>query len=239
MFVVWRKACTFNRCSKVSTWILGIASRRRLKTLERVDDRTGAVDIDELAGPAECGPEGQFIHQDLRRRLRDAIDALPAEQRRVVMLTYFDGRTYAEIAEIVGCPVNTVKTRMFHARRRLRGDRLPTGRRRHERRRAVPMNGQSAAFRPATHKVVDVLLPWFVNGTLDDEERALVEQHLGQCERCRREVEWLQELHAACAGVSAAVPSSASSDSCGERLPASPGRIASPLASASSHGRAP
>jgi RNA polymerase sigma-70 factor (ECF subfamily) len=115
MFVVWRKARTFNRCSKVSTWILGIASRRRLKTIERVDDRTGAVDVDELAGPADWGPEGQFIRQDLRRRLRDAIDALPAEQRRVVMLTYFDGRTYAEIAEIVGCPVNTVKTRMFRA----------------------------------------------------------------------------------------------------------------------------
>ena len=120
MFVVWRKARTFNRRSKVSTWILGIASRRRLKTLGRVDDRTDAVDIDELAGPAECGPEGQFIRQDLRRRLRDAIGALPVDQRRVVMLTYFDGRTYAEIAAIVGCPVSTVKTRMFHARRRLR-----------------------------------------------------------------------------------------------------------------------
>jgi RNA polymerase sigma factor (sigma-70 family) len=120
MFVVWRKARTFNGCSKVSTWILGIASRRRLKTLQRVDDRIGNVDIDELAAPVECGPEGQFIRQDLQRRLRDAIDALPAEQRRVVMLTYFDGCTYAEIAAIVGCPVNTVKTRMFHARRRLR-----------------------------------------------------------------------------------------------------------------------
>jgi RNA polymerase sigma factor (sigma-70 family) len=120
MFVVWRKARTFNRCSRVSTWILGIASRRRLKTLERVDDRTGGVDINELAGPAECEPEAQFIRQDLRRRLRVAIDALPAEQRRVVMLTCFDGCTYAEIAAIVGCPVNTVKTRMFHARRRLR-----------------------------------------------------------------------------------------------------------------------
>jgi anti-sigma factor RsiW len=50
----------------------------------------------------------------------------------------------------------------------------------------------------ATHKVVDVLLPWFVNGTLESEERALVERHLERCNRCRREVEWLQELQAAC-----------------------------------------
>jgi anti-sigma-K factor RskA len=68
------------------------------------------------------------------------------------------------------------------------------------------VNGQVLHFDAATHKVADVLLPWFVNGTLEDEERALVEQHLSQCERCRREVEWLQELHAACAGVSTAVP---------------------------------
>jgi anti-sigma factor RsiW len=50
----------------------------------------------------------------------------------------------------------------------------------------------------STHRVVDVLLPWFVNGTLESEERALVERHLDQCKRCRREVDWLRELHAAC-----------------------------------------
>jgi anti-sigma-K factor RskA len=55
----------------------------------------------------------------------------------------------------------------------------------------------------ATHKVVDVLLPWFVNGTLESEERALVERHLVDCKRCRREVEWLRELHEACAVVAA------------------------------------
>jgi anti-sigma factor RsiW len=55
----------------------------------------------------------------------------------------------------------------------------------------------------ATHRVVDVLLPWFVNGTLESEERALVERHLEHCERCRREVEWLRELHAACDVVAA------------------------------------
>ena len=55
----------------------------------------------------------------------------------------------------------------------------------------------------ATHKVVDVLLPWFVNGTLESEERALVERHLDHCKRCRREVEWLRELHAACGVVAA------------------------------------
>lgn len=120
MLVVWRKAATFNRRSKVSTWILGIASRRRLKALRPAENGTGAVDIDEMASPTESGPEGQFMRQDLRRRLSDALDALSEEQRQVVMLAHFEGRSYPEIAEILGCPVNTVKTRMFHARRRLK-----------------------------------------------------------------------------------------------------------------------
>ena len=49
MLVVWRKARTFNRRSKVSTWILGIASRRRLKALRTGEDCPGAVDVDEMA----------------------------------------------------------------------------------------------------------------------------------------------------------------------------------------------
>jgi anti-sigma factor RsiW len=59
-------------------------------------------------------------------------------------------------------------------------------------------------FEASTHKVVDVLLPWLVNGTLDGEERELVERHLARCERCRREVEWLRELQAACVAAPAA-----------------------------------
>ena len=61
------------------------------------------------------------------------------------------------------------------------------------------IGGQVLRLDSATHRVVDVLLPWFVNGTLESEERALVERHLDHCKRCRQEVEWLRELHAACA----------------------------------------
>jgi hypothetical protein len=57
---------------------------------------------------------------------------------------------------------------------------------------------------PATHRVVDALLPWFVNGTLSREELAFVQGHLAECEHCRREIDWLRELHAACAAAAAA-----------------------------------
>jgi len=120
MLVVWHKAGTYNRCSRVSTWILGIATRRRLKALRPVEEGAGHVDVDEMASPGDSGPEAQFMRKDLRRQLSDALDALSEEQRQVVMLAHFEGRSYPEIAAILGCPVNTVKTRMFHARRRLK-----------------------------------------------------------------------------------------------------------------------
>jgi anti-sigma factor RsiW len=60
------------------------------------------------------------------------------------------------------------------------------------------MTGQVLQLDPAAHKVADVLLPWFVNGTLDADELAFVQRHLDRCGSCQREVEWLQELHAAC-----------------------------------------
>ena len=119
MLVVWNRSETFNGTSKVCTWIFAIAYRKALKALQRRDD---AVDDDQLdqrpAGSA--GPEQQLSDRELAHRLGRALGGLSEEQRAVVELTYFHGMGYREIAQIVECPVDTVKTRMFHARRRLR-----------------------------------------------------------------------------------------------------------------------
>ena len=119
MMIVWRKAATFNQRSKVSTWIIGIALRRSLKAIERFDEPID-FDPDAITTSAESGPEEQLLRQEASVRLGDALQSLSAEHRAVVELTYFEGCTYREIAAIVGCPVDTVKTRMFHARRRLK-----------------------------------------------------------------------------------------------------------------------
>ena len=66
------------------------------------------------------GPEQQFGRLQLRELLAQAMGSLSAEHRAVVDLTYFHGIGYREIAEIVDCPADTVKTRMFYARRRLK-----------------------------------------------------------------------------------------------------------------------
>lgn len=121
MFVVWNAAARFSGESKVSTWIFAIAYRTALKALRRVDATFGADDAGlEAMESAEPGPEEQFARRELRAALLHALDGLSPAHRAVVDLTYFHGMGYRDIAAVVDCPVDTVKTRMFHARRRLR-----------------------------------------------------------------------------------------------------------------------
>jgi RNA polymerase sigma-70 factor (ECF subfamily) len=118
MLVVWRKAATYSGDSKVSTWIFAIAYRRGLKLLKRFDEPVS--DEMDLSSPGEDATESGVMQLELRAVLGAAMAQVSAEQRAVIELTYYQGCAYREIAEIMGCPVDTVKTRMFHARRRLR-----------------------------------------------------------------------------------------------------------------------
>ena len=68
------------------------------------------------------------------------------------------------------------------------------------------MTGRVLPFDPAAHKVADVLLPWYANGTLEGDELAFVSQHVASCSRCQREVEWLREFRAACVAAESADP---------------------------------
>ena len=119
MLVVWRKASTYNLQSRVSTWIFGIALRRALKALKRVDEPLEFV-AEESPDQGVAGPEGMMVRQETQASIVRALNALSPDHRAVIELTYFEGYSCAEIAEIMRCPVSTVKTRMFHARRRLR-----------------------------------------------------------------------------------------------------------------------
>jgi len=118
MMVVWRKAYTFNHSSKVSTWIFAIAYRQSLKTLKRLgrlEDET--YEQTEASTP---GPDDALQQQELHQHLDNALGMLSAEQRAVMELTYYFGYACREIAQIMGCPIDTVKTRMFYARRKLK-----------------------------------------------------------------------------------------------------------------------
>ena len=118
MVVVWQCAGRFRGSSRLSTWILGIGYRAALKRLRR-SAQTEHARFDDTPTEREDA-ETILFRREGQATIRLALERLSPEHRAVVELTFSDDRSYAEIAQIVGCPENTVKTRMFHARRRLR-----------------------------------------------------------------------------------------------------------------------
>ena len=116
LWVVWRKAPEFRHGSLVSTWIFGIAYRRGLKTLQR-----------QPPGASDLGPEAEAVAADdsepARERsdwLERALVQLPVNQRAALELSYYLGHSCEEIAQIMDCPVSTVKTRMHKARQKMK-----------------------------------------------------------------------------------------------------------------------
>ncbi len=119
LLVVWNRADRFNGTSKLSTWIFAIAYRQAMNALRRQDQPVEDKDAERRPAP-EAGPERELGQRQTRAAIMNALGALSADHRAVVDLTYYHELGYREIAEIMGCPVDTVKTRMFHARRQLR-----------------------------------------------------------------------------------------------------------------------
>ncbi len=114
--VVWRKARDFRGDSQPSTWILGIAYRKGRNALRAVA-RLAPQNLEEQFLPPTS--DEPFRTEELRDWLGQALEQLPVEQRLGVELCYELGYSCEEIATIMDCPVNTVKTRLFHARAKL------------------------------------------------------------------------------------------------------------------------
>jgi RNA polymerase sigma-70 factor (ECF subfamily) len=119
MVEIWKSAAGFEARSKPTTWALGIARFKALSELRVRRPEAGALDeVGALADPNDSAAQA-LERGDVAARVRAAISQLSPEQREVVELTFYHGLSYPEIARIARCPVGTVKTRMFHARRRL------------------------------------------------------------------------------------------------------------------------
>jgi RNA polymerase sigma-70 factor (ECF subfamily) len=119
MLVVWQNASRFDYTSRLSTWIFGIAYHKALKALARASKEPADPLPDVPKWSDQDDPEEIMARQELGHALARALEALSPEQRAVVELTFYHECSYREIAAIIKCPVNTVKTRMFHAHRRL------------------------------------------------------------------------------------------------------------------------
>jgi RNA polymerase sigma-70 factor (ECF subfamily) len=118
MWIVWQRAADFRDASQVSTWIMGIAYRRALNMIRRAATHERVMTLERAEGETAASDAVQAM--EARELLDFALAQLPLEQRLVLEFTYYLDHSCEEVAEIMECPVNTVKTRMFNARRKLR-----------------------------------------------------------------------------------------------------------------------
>ena len=119
-FDVWKGAGGFQGRSAVSTWIFGIAHNKSMNALRKKPlDPVDPEEFVRVANP-DAGAEEIVEKKDRSERIKKALGELSADHRTVLELAFFEGMSYQEIAEVMGCPVNTVKTRMFYAREKLR-----------------------------------------------------------------------------------------------------------------------
>lgn len=114
MLAVWRNASNFRGDSKVSTWLFGIAFRARMNA-SRKESKHNHMGDEVLENE-----ESQHANVIVSETMRAAILGLSDAHKIVIELAYFHGYNTIEIAAIVDCPQNTVKTRLFHARKKLK-----------------------------------------------------------------------------------------------------------------------
>ena len=120
MLDVWRQAGRFEGKSSVTTWIYAIAHHKAISWLRRrreveLNDETSA----EIADEAPLA-DSKLETTDIAMAIARLMEKLSVDHRVVLQLAYFQEFNVSQIAEILDCPENTVKTRMFYARQRLK-----------------------------------------------------------------------------------------------------------------------
>jgi len=116
---VWRQADRFEGRSAVTTWLLAIARFKALSALRRRPDEELDDDMAAAIEDPADNPEVAVQKKDKSLILRQCLAALSPEHREIIDLVYYHEKSVEEAAEIVGIPENTVKTRMFYARKKL------------------------------------------------------------------------------------------------------------------------
>lgn len=116
---VWRGASRFEGRSSLSSWILGIAHNRAISSLRKRREESMDEGVAEAIPDDADTPEVEAQKVDKGEALRRCIGQLSEDHAQVVDLVYYQEMSVNEAAEILGVPANTVKTRMFHARKKL------------------------------------------------------------------------------------------------------------------------
>ena len=125
LYQAWVSAKTFAAQSSPKTWLLGIAKNKILDALRskgRLEARTQDTSEEDQQAFADTTPGAyaQLLVKQKSQHLSQCFDDLPPEQRACMHLSFVEGMTLAEIAQVMTIPANTVATRIHHAKRKLR-----------------------------------------------------------------------------------------------------------------------
>jgi RNA polymerase sigma-70 factor (ECF subfamily) len=117
---VWRSAQSYRReRAKPATWILTLVHRRAVDLVRR-EDRRRSAPLEEASEPEASAVPEEADLRDRRSSVQAALQQLPADQRQALELAYYGGYTQSELAERLGVPLGTIKSRMFAGLTRLR-----------------------------------------------------------------------------------------------------------------------
>ncbi|MEI7806438.1 MAG: sigma-70 family RNA polymerase sigma factor [Hyphomicrobiales bacterium] len=116
---VWRQAGKFEGRAAVSTWLMSIARFKALSALRRRPEAELDDEMAEAIEDTSDNPEVALAKKDKSAVLRQCLTALSSEHREIIDLVYYHEKSVEEVAEIVGIPEATVKTRMFYARKKM------------------------------------------------------------------------------------------------------------------------
>jgi RNA polymerase sigma-70 factor, ECF subfamily len=116
---VWRQAERFEGRSQVTTWLLAIARNKALSVLRRRSSEELDDEVAEFIEDPSDNPEVAMLKSQRASVLQDCLTQLSPAHREIVDLVYYHEKSVEEVAEIISVPANTVKTRMFYARKRI------------------------------------------------------------------------------------------------------------------------
>jgi RNA polymerase sigma-70 factor (ECF subfamily) len=122
MYEVWRSAGAFGGRSAPRSWLLGIA-RHKLIDKQRAWGANQCEELGEEAENVASEEPSAFEHlaqQQTREQIKNCLATLPDEQSESLHLMFYEDLSIVEIAKIQDCPENTIKTRLFHARKKLK-----------------------------------------------------------------------------------------------------------------------
>ena len=122
LFEIWKNPTAFRGDAQFSTWLIGIARNKCLMAFRSRKRDADHDDIDEIADeiPDESGCAFDVLAQKQRHEgVQHCMGKLGDEHRECIHLVFYEGMSIGEIADIQQCPEGTIKTRLFHARKKL------------------------------------------------------------------------------------------------------------------------